>query len=298
MSRLSLLLMVVLCLAGCAHPPEAPASASLICNPYAGTAELLERADGHIIVLDEIHGTHEAPEAVRQLACAALEQGEPVRIGLEAVWTQGAPLDAALQAPFNAGAVFDAAPVMWTTLDGRGSGAMLDLLKQVAAWRADGLDVSVFAFDGTAEEWVDAGHQATARDAAMARHVDREAEDFGGVVLLLTGGFHARKQTFEFAGETYTPMASLITVRPVFSLQMIYDGGEAWVNGSIEYEDGTIVDSVGPMTVGRNSSETGAARSIALTNPQPEDFDGSYFTGPITASAPAFPDKVPASGED
>ncbi len=289
MTKLSRLLMAVFCLAGCAHSPDDQASASLICDAYEGTAELLERTDGHIIVLDEIHGTNEAPEALQQLACAALEQGKQVRIGLEAVWTQGAPLDAALRAPFDPGAVFEAAPIMWTTLDGRGSGAILGILKQVAAWRTEGRDVSVFAFDGAAEEWVDAGNQATARDAAMARHVDRETEAYGGVVLLLTGGFHARKHAFEFAGETYTPMASLITIRPVFSLQMIYEGGEAWVNGSIEYEDGTIVDRVGPMKVGRNGPATGLPRSIQLTHIQPDDFDGTYFTGPITASAPAFP---------
>lgn len=294
MTRFFPLFMLIFNLASCVQIADAPSPTSLTCDPFAGTSELLDRAAGHVIILDEIHGTNEAPEALQQLACSALERGDPVRIGLEAVWTQGVPLHAALREPFDDTAVFEAAPIMWTTLDGRGSGAILSLLKQVAAWRAEGHDVSVFAFDALGEEWA----TAVIRDDAMARHVDREVAGVDGVVLLLTGGFHARKRTFEFAGDTYTPMASLITVRPAFSLQMMYDGGEAWVNGSIEYEDGTIVDSVGPMTVGRNSLETGAARSIALTNPQPEDFDGSYFTGPITASAPAFPGKVPANGEN
>ncbi len=288
MSRLYLHFIGVLSLAGCAQLADAPSGTDLKCDPYAGTPELLERADGHIIVLDEMHGTNEAPEALQQLACSALERGEPVRIGLEAVWTQGAPLDAALREPFDDSAVFEAAPIMWTTLDGRGSGAILGLLKQVTAWRAEGHDVSVFAFDALGEEWA----SAATRDAAMARHVDRDVSGFDGVVLLLTGGFHAQKRPFEYAGDTITPMASMIRVRPVFSLQMRHAGGEAWVNGFMQYEDGTIVESVGPMKMGRNGPAEGIARSIDLTHIQPDDFDGSYFTGPISPSAPAFPDRV------
>lgn len=241
-----------------------------------------------MIVLGEMHGTEESPEAARQIACAALDRGEKVRIGLEAVWSQGAALDAALGEPFDEEAVFQAAPLMWTTPDGRGTGAVLDLLKQVGQWRADGFDVSVFAFDAMGDEW----SSAAARDTAMAKHVDREISGFNGVALLFTGNFHAQKRPFEFAGETVTPMASMIRVRPVFSLQMHHAGGEAWVNATIEHDDGTIVESIGPLQMGPNGRADAVARTIDLTSELPDAYDGSYVTGPITASAPAFPGRT------
>ena len=289
MAKLFPLVVSAILIAGCAHTADGPRPESLNCDPYAGTAELLDRAEGHVIFLGEMHGTNESPEALQQLACAALERGEAVRIGLEANWPQGAPLNEALREPFDEGAVFQAAPIMWTTPDGRGSGAILELLKHVAAWRADGLDVSVFAFDAVQEEWTATENSFSPRDAAMARHVDRQTEGFEGVVLVLAGGFHAQKALFDYADGTFTPMASLIRARPALSLKMLHSGGEAWVNAAIEEDDGSIVESVGPLSMSRNGNPEGPQRAFTLKSLPPQDFDGVYFTGPITASAPAFP---------
>lgn len=273
-----------LILAACAHSPQ-PA---LNCDPYAGTKDLLDRAAGHVIVLGEMHGTHQSPEAVQQIACAALARGESVRIGLEAVSSQGAALDAALDGTFDEEAVFQAAPLMWTSLDGRGTGAVLGLLKQVGQWRADGFNVSVFAFDAMLK----GPFSPAARDTAMAETVDLELSGFDGVAVLFTGSFHAQKQPFDYAGETITPMASMIRVRPVLSLQMHHTGGEAWVNATIEQDDGTITESIGPLKIGPNGRTDGVARTIELTSELPDAYDGSYMTGPITASPPAFPGRT------
>ncbi len=277
-----------LILTACAHSPPLPEEPALTCAPYTGTEELLDRAAGHVIVLGEMHGTNESPEAVQQIACAALARGEAVRIGLEAVSSQGAAIDAALDGPFDEEAVFQAAPLMWTSLDGRGTGAVLDLLKQVAQWRAEGFDVSVFAFDAMLK----GPFSAAARDTAMAESVDLELSGFEGVAVLFTGSFHAQKRPFDYAGDTITPMASMIRVRPVFSLQMHHTGGEAWVNATIEQDDGTIVESIGPLKMGPNGKTDVTARTIELGSLLPDAYDGSYITGPITASAPAFPGRT------
>lgn len=289
MAKLFALIVPALLLAACTHTQEASRRERLSCNSYAGTSELLDLADNRVIFLGEMHGTNESPEALQQLACAALERGKPVRIGLEANWPQGVLLDAALTEPFDERAVFRAAPIMWTTLDGRGSAAILGLLRQVAAWRADGFDVSVFAFDAEREEWATGDNSYSPRDATMARHVDRQTEGFDGAVLVLTGSFHAQKQPFDYADGTFTPMASLITARDVLSLEMLHAGGEAWVNAAIENEDGTIVDSVGPLKMDRTAPPGSVSRTIVMKPSKPGDFDGAYITGPITASAPAFP---------
>ena len=108
-------------------------------------------------------------------------------------------------------------------------------------------------------------------------------------MLVLAGGFHAQKALFDYADGTFTPMASLIRARPALSLKMLHSGGEAWVNAAIEEDYGSIVESVGPLSMSRNGNPEGPERAFTLKSLPPQDFDGVYFTGPITASAPAFP---------
>ncbi|TDI48407.1 MAG: hypothetical protein E2P02_00815 [Acidobacteria bacterium] len=58
-----------------------PATVWADCTSIAGTEHVLE--SGTVVLLGEIHGTREGPQTVSRLACAALEQGRDVTIGLE-----------------------------------------------------------------------------------------------------------------------------------------------------------------------------------------------------------------------
>ena len=85
-------------------------------------------------------------------------------------------------------------------------------------------------------------------------------------------------------------MASLITERPVFVLTMIYGPGEAWVNASVQNEDGSIEENIGPLQLSGNAGDDAPMRTFDLEIAADEPYDGYYYTGPITASPPAFPD--------
>lgn len=287
-----LLLCAALAVSGCGSKIRENQVTIFNCANYAGAETVIERARSHLIVLGEMHGTNESVHAFENLICSALEQNVPVRVGLEANWSQGGPLNAALTGPIDMQKVHDAAPAMWGVHDGRSSEAVLDLLNQISDWRLDGHRVSVFAFDAEPEEWVSSKNQSIARDEAMAKQVDQHLSDFDGAVILLTGEFHARKAAFKFADQSFIPMASLIKQRPVLSLAMRYGAGDAWVNVSVENADGTIENSVGAFKMFGNIGDDDARRVFKIIENEPGDFDGHYFTGPISSSPPAFPRSV------
>lgn len=262
----------------------------LMCDLYQNTDQILGYASDHLIVFGEMHGTKESPEAIQQFVCAALEKGFAVRLGLETGREQSGPLDNALAQPFDRALLKEAATEMWSIPDGKGTEAILRLLKQVSVWKSYDLDVSVFTYDGEPADYVNAKNIAKVRDAAMAREIDRQLNGFDEVVVVLTGNFHARKNAFEFADQVFFPMASLITERPVLSLNMRYGPGEAWVNASIQNEDGTIEERIGALAMSGNVGDDPSKRTFELDTSGNEQFNGYYFTGPITASPPAFPD--------
>ncbi|MEC7289312.1 MAG: DUF6624 domain-containing protein [Pseudomonadota bacterium] len=272
--------------------PADDTSGNRNCSIYDGTEAVVERALTHVIVLGEMHGTNESVDAFEHLICVMLDRGMPVRVGLEATWSQGASLDSQLRLPLDMDAVREAAPDMWSTHDGRSTEAILELLNKIAAWKSNGHAVLVFAFDAETRDWVTAENRSVARDAAMAIQVDKNLADFDGAVVLLTGDFHARKHAFDQFGQHFVPMASKIKERPVFSLRMRYGPGEAWVNVSVEHEDGTVEESIGPFQMSGNVGDNSASRVFEITETEHDYFDGYYFTGPITASAPAFSDSA------
>ncbi|MFN3313154.1 MAG: hypothetical protein ACK46Q_06785 [Hyphomonas sp.] len=263
-------------------------AAGLECQPYENTDEVLAVSETHLIVLGEMHGTNESVEALRGLICAALRAGKPVRVGLEAAAWQGGPLNQLLRHPLDETAVLEAAPEMWQVEDGRSSAAIMALLKQLGEWRSAGFDVSVFAFDYSSGELSGEDPAHLSRSALMARHVDEAVSDFEGAVFVLTGEFHARKQAFDLGSERYVPMAAQVTRRPVLALRMVYGAGEAWVQAVIEKSDGSYEDLTGPLKLNGTALAGAPVRSFELAGDAEGLFDGSYYTGPITASPPAI----------
>lgn len=263
---------------------------TLECDPYENADKVLQFAPDHLIIFGEMHGTKESVEGFQQFVCSTLERGFAVRLGLETGHSQSVALNDALATPFDAVRVRDAAPQFWSTPDGKGTDAALKLLEQVSEWKAAGFDVSVFTYDSEPADFSEAKDIARVRDATMAREIDRQLEDFDGAVLVLTGAFHARTRQFEFAGQKFFPMASEITGRPVLSLSMKYGPGEAWVNATVQNEDGSIESSIGPLKVSGNAGNDTSLRIFDLEVQAEELYDGYYLTGPITPSPPAFPE--------
>lgn len=275
------------CATNSAAPPDVTSAPPPECEAYDGAEAVADLAGSHIVILGEaIHGTEESPAALLGLVCLLSARGMPVLVGLEAERTFSAGLDAFLTHQ-DAQTLRAATPEMWTVHDGRSSAATLQLLRDLALLRAAGVDVSVFAFDGvwSVDRRDDEDWGTVTRDAKMAEAVDAAVMDFPGAVFVLTGGFHARKQAFAFGSGQFVPMATGITARPVLALEMRHAGGTAWMIGEV---DGQPFEGVLSLT---NRLPEGVPVRAFVFGDQAasEDWDGAYYTGPITASPPAFP---------
>lgn len=251
------------------------------CNAYDGWQAVAEKAQTHVIMFGELHGTNESAGAIGGFLCELVGADIPVRFGIEAAHDEGQALDAALSWPLDKDAVLVAAPDMWSSPDGRSSEAVLRILSAVALWRSSGADISVFAFDSTFE----GPDTDLSRSSVMAREVDAAMVDFEGAVVLFTGSYHTRLGLLDQPNQVGS-LASEVTGRPVLALEMKYNDGQAFVTVSFDGAEPVT----GAVDFTGNAPEDAPIGSIELSK---EDLRrGQYYTGPITASPPAFPDAI------
>lgn len=270
--RISLLAVVVL---GCAAQTAQVASSQPVeCASPAGAERLL--TPGSTIFVGEIHGTKEVPASVGGLACAALQAGLPVRVGLELFVEDQAALDAFLASEGGAAAKAKLLKAgFWTReyQDGRSSKAMLSLLEQLRALRAGGKNLEVFAFDSATP--------SSTRDADMAKRALATLQRaHAGVTLLLAGNLHARKTRGGFMPD-FEPMGYHLVQagQKLTSLNAMHSGGTAWVCFGLDAD----ACRVNPLTPRPDN----AGGKLDLTAIQGGAYDGTLKLGLATASAPA-----------
>ena len=202
-------------------PVTAAESISAYCPPSVpGGRLVLGRVQ--LTIIGEVHGTHEAPEAVFALACRASHR-VPVRIGLEIPTAEQQRVDQFLSDGDREQLL--AGPFWHRSLqDGRSSEAMLELLDQVRQLRGRGIDIDVFVFDRPPRE-------GRTRDAEMAERIGEALEDEPQAkFLILVGNVHARTVEGVPWNPTYVPMGAFLDARfPLTSLNLSYRGGTAWV---------------------------------------------------------------------
>lgn len=252
------------------------AAAIAACSPPEGTSALLERAE-RVIMIGELHGTAEAPQAVGEIACAASEQG-PVVVALELEDTLQPTLDAFLAAPDDAAAL---ATLDGSTLhnravqDGRTSQALLDLLMRVREMKAAGKYVSLHLFqpssisrgEGLDQAWYELNMGYL---LSRARQTRPEARVIG-----LAGNIHARKTGFKDYPDLGVPAAGHLPARETLTLRIAQQGGFAW-NCSQD------ACGVNPSTAAYDTE----ARGVILGPFDDGAYDGILALGPWTASPP------------
>jgi hypothetical protein len=164
-------------------PPAPPPVAAGGCEATRLLPEHL-LAEGHVVVLGEVHGTEASPRAAGDVACQALEAGRRVVLALEIPDEETARLET-----FLAGGDREAllAGPFWRRdyQDGRSSGAMVELLTRAGALRRAGRPLAVLALDASAP--------GVDRDAHMAERLLAARRDAPqALVVALVGNLHAR----------------------------------------------------------------------------------------------------------
>lgn len=243
------------------------------CRPVPG-AEALWRDDVRYVFVGETHGTTEAPAAFADLVCAALEQG-PVTVSVEYGEEMQPTLDAFMAADSEAKArealsAYGSGPFVHH--DGRGSGAMLDLLLRLRGMAQAGKDVTLVAsvpdsprVEGFSQSYREMDRAVLWGRQAMARPQAR--------VLALVGRVHAEKIR-RVGSPLGLPAAAHIRPEESLSLTLAHQGGEAWM----------CLDNCGAAPVPETDDLT--ARGVVLTPQLNGRFDGLLALGPVTASPP------------
>ncbi len=268
-----------------AASPDA-AQASEGCKAIAGADQLLQRPDLRWLIVGELHGTTELPDAFADLVCLAASAGKPVTVGLEFPQSEQARFDAYMASTGDAAAraaLLQGATWRQPLRDGRSSQAMLALVDRLRLMKAAGQVARVLAIRKEVAFTQGQPFDAAAGEAAIGDGM-REAGSADGLTLILIGNVHAALQTF--GNLAYPPAASSLPSGQTLTLNFAYAGGSAW-NCVMPGAGGQLTCEARSMGM---APEPGARR-IALGESPGMPWSGTFDIGaPVTASPPAVPE--------
>jgi hypothetical protein len=249
------------------------AAAATHCAPVAGADQLWGPATTWVMI-GEMHGTNETPDAFANLVCLATKTRRPVIVALEYPVDEQPVIDAFLVSDGGSGAqaALLAAPMWHRDLqDGRTSVAFLRLFERLRVMTHQHMIGGVRAFD-VPEKAVDPRE----RNAAMADRLTALAPDPEQLIMVLVGNFHAIRHPIERAGKTIMAAAALLPPGRAITVNVLGTGGVAW---------NCQPNGCGPRDyVGDPAAKPG----IALVADVDSRWDAEYMLGTtVTAAAPA-----------
>lgn len=258
------------------------AAQSKTCRAVSGLSPLLKR--GNVLLFGEIHGTQEIPAFIADVVCMAAKKRIPVTLGLEIPFDEQEAIDRFIDSGGRSAAKARLTQeAFWKIKDGRSSIAMLELIDQVRAMRADDAKVRILAYDQS-------GSFTAERDKVMAQNLATiAAREPKSLLIVLSGNNHTRltrgnRWNTEFESMGYILTKSINRSR-IISLNRSHEGGEAWI--CIEESPDSTVTTCKPL---RLRPETGAlpAWSVKLTAEPNATYSGVFGVGRITASPPVL----------
>ena len=252
-------------------------AAILACSPPDGTTGLLDRPE-RVIVVGEMHGTAEVPAAFAQMVCAASERG-PVVVALEMGEAMQPVLDRLIIASdaTQASAILAGSPMTNPRIndDGRSSEAMFDMLESVRQLKASGRDIGFHVFQPTSRSTPPRLGQSWS-ELAMAQNIAQAVYDRPEArIMVLVGGFHARKTIYPRWIEIGLPAAAHLPASETLTIKVAQQGGTHW---------GCSTENCGVQP--SMTSEDPGPRGIFLNRTDDGAYDGVLSLGPWTASPP------------
>ncbi|MBD9369895.1 calcium-binding protein [Xanthomonas sp. XNM01] len=205
-------------------------------DPVHAAADEMFAALGErrLLLVDELHGTQEAPRLVAAVV-ERLSAAGAVTLGME-IMAEDAETAAIARYLDSAGSAADRAALAATPFwgiasernDGRRTEDLIDLVDAVRRLRAQGRDVTVVPFDAVLATWRRGGSEAREEEMALRLRAAADAMPQGRVVAL-TGNLHAmhRKRDPAQSGLPEPIGARLRDLEP-FSVNVSASDGEAW----------------------------------------------------------------------
>jgi len=254
----------------------AASTAAPQCQPVNGAATLWARRDTRWVIVGEMHGTNETPDAFVNLVCLASRARGPLTVAIEYPADMQPVLDAWLESDGReaARAALLAGPFWRNPMqDGRTSVAFLRMLDRLRLMHRAGTVLSVRGFD---VPWD--GSDKRDRNAAMADRLTKIADTTPGLTMVLVGNYHAIVREMPSPRGPVRPAASLLPADKRVAVDVAGAGGSMW-NCQME---GCHLYDYGPQP-------TGPAAIAPDTTPD-RRYDAIYTLGkPFTGAEPAVP---------
>ena len=194
------------------------------------------------VIVGEIHGTIETPEAYANLACLAVQSERPVTIAVKYSADWQPVIDAYLRSDGKekARAALLSLPVWHAKLpDGRGSVAFLRMFDRLRQMFQDGEITGVIGSD--------VGHATPAeltRNEAMANAWMAIPAPDNGIVLALVGNFHAMRKAAVRPNQTIMTAGSLMLPTRTITINIVGMKGTAWVCEDVQMWRASHIESL------------------------------------------------------
>jgi hypothetical protein len=195
------------------------------CLPVSGADRLWQPTTRWVIV-GEMHGTNETPDAFANLICLAAATRRPITVALEYSSDAQPVIDTYLASNGDAqarSALLTLQLFASEMQDGRGSVAFLRLWDRLRRLKQTGKIDGVVASD--------VGRSTPSgleRNAAMAQTWTAIAAPDNGIILVLVGSLHAMRKSITFPGRTIIPAGSLMSASRAITINVVGSGGQAW----------------------------------------------------------------------
>jgi uncharacterized iron-regulated protein len=284
-------------------------------------------SEAKIVMLGDMHGTHETPRLAAELACIFARTGTPVTLAIEMPNDEQAALDAYLASDGK-----DAARSALTTRtfwrnsrDGRGSVATLAMIDRIRTLRQKGVPLALLAIDAPSTVWTqplpkvtltteqeqrlratmkeggdtDAEQQVSqmiamlpgivVRDRAMAQNIsDAIRADPARRFVILAGNAHTSKSV-EGTLPGVQSMASILVpqVKSLMSLNTAAPKMSFWA--WVLGRDPGPSEFEFPTPVREEITKLGEGVHMGYAGPgaSPKDYDGTIIFGRTTPAEPA-----------
>lgn len=198
------------------------------CRPIPASETLLGRARLRWILVGEIHGTTETPDAFGDLVCLA-SASKPVTVAVEQAASEQPAIDEFIGSDGGPEATtrFLSSRIWTQTVkDGRSSEAYFRLFKRLRELRSAGRISRVVAFQplyNPGPGGFNPGHYENALAASLLGRSPK-----GTRVLVLVGNVHAMRVPPVWAKPPYLPMAGYLPAGETVNLDARWNGGSYW----------------------------------------------------------------------
>jgi len=205
------------------------AMSAVACMPFPALQKPLSAPNIKIIWAGEVHGTDEQPALFADIVCEASTVRRPIVVALERSIGEQAAWDAFINSDGGSVSIGRLLKGMdWSSSeqDGRSSLAMLRLALKLRLYKSEGLINGVRLIIPDALPGVSPGDY----EASMANNVQKIADLNGnGLILVLTGNVHARKEMMSVGEKKYSFAADTLPPGEIFSVLLSGGSGTAWL---------------------------------------------------------------------